>query len=241
MRADQICQWQLSLQPPIDDCWIGKSSLLFCTSVQKWQTVACYSSSYHSKLHTCEDTRLESHSHRNKDRSWWQVWDHTKPKSTLPSCLLNSNSDANKKSLKEKMTKPESVFVVLRKWRDFCAISGTSGCVICSVVRTSRVPAVALRPHTLSALSPRSAAQSKPQVIAPEDPFISRLAANQQRSPAPNQMQDSAFTRWACLQMDDIIELWSEKMLLLETPNCPRRTNVFSAIFTVVLTQFEFT
>lgn len=126
------------------------------------------------------------------------------------------------------MTKPESVFVVLRKWRDFCVISGTSGCVIRSVAWMSRVPAVALRPHTLSALSPRSSAQSKPHLITPEDPFISRLAPNQWRSPTPNQMQDSAFTQWACLQMDDIIELWSEKMLLLETPNCSPRTNVFS-------------
>lgn len=51
-------------------------------------------------------------------------------------------------------------------------------------VNVPAVPAVAPKPHTLSALSPRSSTQSKPRLIATEDPFISRLAPNQWHFPS---------------------------------------------------------
>lgn len=37
-----------------------------------------------------------------------------------------------------------------------------------------------------------------------------------------------------------IIQLWFQKMPLLETQNCSPRTNGFPAIFSILLTQFEF-
>lgn len=112
-----------------------------------------------------------------------------------------------------------------------------SRCVIHSVVWTSRVPAVALKPHTLSALSPRSSTQWKPQLIAMEDPFISLLVPNQWHFPSQIKSRTALLLSEPTLLPLQLKMTSSScgqtKLLLLETHYCSLRTNIFSSEFTV--------